>query len=70
LRLGLSEFTRGDDQGISAELAWDWRENVRRGANMFLGKLRRRLQPDITWKHLARPAGSLASRRIVDGHLT
>ena len=51
--VGLSEFTRGDDQIISADLAWDWRENVRRGVNVFLGKLRRRLQPDITWKHLA-----------------
>lgn len=51
--VGLSEFTRGDDPGISPELAWDWRENVRRGTNLFLGKLRRKLQPDMTWKHLA-----------------
>jgi hypothetical protein len=51
--VGLTPFTRGDEQGISAELAWDWRENVRRGTNLFLGRLRRRLQPDITWKHLA-----------------
>ena len=40
-------------QTISAELAWDWRENIRRGTNLFLGKLRRKVQPDITWKHLA-----------------
>jgi hypothetical protein len=51
--IGLSQFTRADDQRISAELAWDWRENVRRGTNLFLGKLRRRLQPDISWRHLA-----------------
>ena len=51
--IGLSQFIRADDQRISAALAWDWRENVRRGANLFLGKVRRRLQPDITWKHLA-----------------
>jgi hypothetical protein len=51
--VGLAQFIRSDDQNISAELAWDWRENVRRGTNIFLGKLRRRLQPDISWKHLA-----------------
>ena len=38
---------------MSAALAWDWSENVRLGANLFLGKLRRKLQPEITWKHLA-----------------
>jgi hypothetical protein len=51
--VGMSQFIRVDGQSINAELAWDWRENVRRGANLFLGKLRRKLQPDITWKHLA-----------------
>jgi hypothetical protein len=51
--VGLSQFSRLDSQIISAELAWDWRENVRRGTNLFLGKLHRRIQPDITWKHLA-----------------
>ena len=51
--VGISQFTRVEGQSISAELAWDWRENIRRGTNLFLGKLRRRLQPDITWKHLA-----------------
>jgi hypothetical protein len=51
--VGLSQFSRVDGQAISADLAWDWRENVRRGANLFLGKLRRKLHPDITWRHLA-----------------
>jgi hypothetical protein len=51
--VGLAQFSRVDAQAISAELAWDWRENVRRGVNLLLGKLRRRIQPDITWKHLA-----------------
>jgi hypothetical protein len=51
--VGLSQFSRVDGHAISADLAWDWRENVRRGTNLFLGKLHRRLQPDITWKHLA-----------------
>lgn len=51
--VGISQFTRVEGQIISAELVWDWRENIRRGTNLFLGKLRRKLQPDITWKHLA-----------------
>ena len=51
--VGISQFTRVEGQTISAELAWDWRENIRRGTNLFLGKLRKKLQPDITWKHLA-----------------
>jgi hypothetical protein len=51
--VGISQFTRVDGQTISPELAWDWRENIRRGTNLFLGKLRKKLQPDITWKHLA-----------------
>src|SRR5512138_42526 len=37
--VGLSQFTRVDGQRISAELAWDWRENVRLGTNLFLRKL-------------------------------
>lgn len=51
--VGLSQFSRADTHAISADLAWDWRENVRRGTNLFLGKLRRKLQPGMTWKHLA-----------------
>ncbi len=51
--VGLAQYSRADGQAISAELAWDWRENVRRGTNLFLSKLRRKLQPEITWKHLA-----------------
>ena len=51
--VGISQFTRVEGQSVSPELAWDWRENIRRGTNLFLGKLRKKLQPDITWKHLA-----------------
>jgi hypothetical protein len=51
--VGLSQFSRVDAHAISADLAWDWRENVRRGTNLFLGKLRRKAQPGMTWKHLA-----------------
>jgi hypothetical protein len=51
--VGLSQFSRVDAHRIGAELAWDWRENVRRGTNLFLGKLRKKIQPDISWRHLA-----------------
>lgn len=51
--VGLSQFSRIDNHVINAALAWDWRENVRRGTNLYLGKVRRKLQPDMTWKHLA-----------------
>lgn len=51
--VGLSQFSQIDGSAISAELAWDWRENVRRGTNLFLGKLRRKLNPEVSWKHLA-----------------
>ena len=51
--VGLAEYSRVDGQAISADLVWDWRENVRRGTNLFLSKLRRRVHPEITWKHLA-----------------
>jgi hypothetical protein len=51
--VGISQFTRVEGQRVTAALAWDWRENVRLGANLFLGKLHRKLRPEITWKHLA-----------------
>jgi len=51
--VGLSQFSRVDNHVINADLAWDWRENVRRGTNLCLGKVRRKLHPEMTWKHLA-----------------
>lgn len=51
--VGISQFTRVGDQHVSAELAWDWRENIRLGTNLFLRKLVRKLAPDMTWQHLA-----------------
>jgi hypothetical protein len=51
--VGISQYTRVDGQRVSAELAWDWRENVRIGTNLFLRKLARKLAPDMTWQHLA-----------------
>lgn len=51
--VGISQFTRVAGQRVSADIAWDWRENIRHGTNLFLGKMRRKMVPDITWKHLA-----------------
>lgn len=51
--VGISQFTRVNGQRVSAELAWDWRENIRLGTNLFLRKLARKLAPDMTWQHLA-----------------
>jgi hypothetical protein len=51
--VGISQFTRVGGQQMTAEIAWDWRENIRLGTNLFLGKLRRKYQPGMTWKHLA-----------------
>jgi hypothetical protein len=51
--VGISQYTHVAGQRISAEIAWDWRENIRRGTNLFLDKLRRRFEPTITWQHLA-----------------
>jgi hypothetical protein len=51
--VGISQFTRVNGQRISAEIAWDWRENIRLGANAFLKKVARKFVPDMTWQHLA-----------------
>jgi hypothetical protein len=51
--VGISQFTRVAGQRMTAEIAWDWRENIRLGTNLFLTKLRRKYQPGMTWKHLA-----------------
>lgn len=51
--VGIAQFTRAGSQRVSAEIAWDWRENIRLGTNLFLGKLRRKYVPGISWKHWA-----------------
>lgn len=51
--VGIAQFTRINGTGISAQVAWDWRENVRLVANGFLRKLARKITPDMTWQHLA-----------------
>ena len=56
--VGISQSTRINGTGISAQVAWDWRENVRLVANGFLRKLARKFSPDMTWQHLALAAWS------------
>jgi hypothetical protein len=51
--VGISQFTRVGNQRISADIAWDWRENVRLGTNLFLAKLKKRRQPGMSWRHWA-----------------
>jgi hypothetical protein len=51
--VGISQFTKVGDQRVTAELAWDWRENVRVGTNLFLSKLNGQFQQGISWRHWA-----------------
>ncbi len=47
--VGISQFTEVGNQRITADIAWDWRENVRQSANLFVGKLQSQFRPGITW---------------------
>jgi hypothetical protein len=52
--VGISQYTRVAGQSISSDMAWDWRENIRSGINLFLSnKLRPRLEPGMSWKDWA-----------------
>jgi hypothetical protein len=51
--VGISQFTKVGDQKVTAEIAWDWRENIRTSANLFLRKLKAKAKPGLTWKHWA-----------------
>jgi len=56
--VGISQYTRVAGQRISPEIAWDWRENIRLGTNLFLRKLERRYTRRTTWRHWALDAWS------------
>lgn len=56
--VGISQFTQVGGQVVSPEVAWDWRENIRLGTNLFLKKLERRFQRGMTWRHWALAAWS------------
>lgn len=51
--VGISQYTRVAGQSISSDIAWDWRENIRTGTNLFLQKLRSRLKAGMTWRECA-----------------
>jgi len=54
--VGLSQFTQVGGQKVTSEIAWDWRENIRMSANLFLGKLKSKYKPGLTWRHWAMDA--------------
>jgi len=55
--VGISQYTRVGNQTISSDMAWDWRENVRTGINLFLtSKLRPQLKAGMSWREWARAA--------------
>jgi hypothetical protein len=51
--VGISQFTKVGEQKVTREIAWDWRENIRMSANLFLRKLRSKSKPGLTWHHWA-----------------
>ena len=55
--VGISQYTRVGGQSISSDIAWDWRENIRAGVNLFLqNKLKPRLKPGMSWRDWAAAA--------------
>ncbi|PBC08177.1 hypothetical protein [Mesorhizobium sp. WSM3859] len=45
--VGLSQFTHPDQ--LTASIAWDWRDNMSSGINIFLDALRSSHKPGVTW---------------------
>jgi hypothetical protein len=54
--VGISQWTRVGQQRVSADIAWDWRENIRLGVNLLLGAVGRALKPGRSWREVARVA--------------
>jgi hypothetical protein len=52
--VGISQYTRVAGQTITSDMAWDWRENIRTGVNLFIAnKLKPRFKPGMTWQQWA-----------------
>lgn len=52
--VGISQWTKLPRQAVSRGVAWDWRENVRKGTNLFLAvKLRGSPRAGRTWRQWA-----------------
>ncbi|MGE3873129.1 MAG: M23 family metallopeptidase [Parvibaculaceae bacterium] len=56
LGVGYSQFT--DPDRLTASIAWDWRENLKTGINVFLDKLRNTYLKNSTWADWALRAWS------------
>ena len=57
--VGMTQYTRVGGQSITSDTAWDWRDNLRCGVNLFLTrKLKRTFKPGMTWKDWARASWS------------
>jgi hypothetical protein len=55
--VGISQYTRLPDRPLVREVAWDWRENIRSGLNLFLtSNLRDEHRAGLTWRDWARRA--------------
>lgn len=51
--VGISQYTKTRGITVGRETAWDWRANLRRGINEFLGKMRRQYRAGSTWREWA-----------------
>ena len=49
--VGLSQYTHPNS--LTASIAWDWRDNMNSGINIFLEVLRSKYKPGMTWAELA-----------------
>lgn len=54
--VGISQWTMVGQQRVSADIAWDWRENIRLGANLLLAAVKRVAKPGMAWQQVARLA--------------
>ena len=54
--VGLSQYTKIGNQQMTREMAWDWRENMRAGINLFLGDLHSSYHSSYTWQQWAHVA--------------
>lgn len=51
--VGISQYTKTLGITVGAPTAWDWRENIKRGINEFLGKLASHYVAGMTWRQWA-----------------
>jgi hypothetical protein len=51
--VGISQYTRIGGRVITREIAWDWRENIRNGINIFLRGLGNCHKANYTWREWA-----------------